>query len=66
MSAFNDLTQQHVDWRAPAVKSAELAKMSEKKEYAYIARAQDQEDIWLYENWFYGMEGNNCGIVYSI
>jgi len=57
MSAFNDLTQKHVDWRTPAVKSGALAARSDEgKPYAYIARAQDQEDIWLYENWFYGME----------
>ena len=26
------------------------------KDWADHARAQDQEDIWLYENWFYGQQ----------
>jgi len=46
------------DWRSPAHKSAELAEISDNgKPYAFYAKAQDQEDIWLYENWFYGMQG---------
>ncbi len=44
------------DWRDEAVYSKELVAMSEDgKHYVDIARAQDQEDVWLYENWFYGM-----------
>lgn len=46
------------DWRATAVKDQQLADLSDDgKPYAYLAKAQDQEDIWLYENWFYGMKG---------
>jgi hypothetical protein len=25
-------------------------------DYSKISRAQDHEDVWLYENWFYGIE----------
>jgi hypothetical protein len=46
------------DWRATAHKDSRLEADSEDgKPYAYYAKAQDQEDIWLYENWFYGMKG---------
>mmetsp|Transcript_22340 Transcript_22340/g.37375 ORF Transcript_22340/g.37375 Transcript_22340/m.37375 type:complete len:343 (-) Transcript_22340:146-1174(-) len=52
-----DITKDTKDWRNPAVKCSELATVSDKgKPYAYLARAQDQEDVWLYENWFYGMK----------
>lgn len=45
------------DWRTPAVYSKELEQVStDEKHYIDIARAQDQEDVWLYENWFYGMK----------
>ena len=49
-------------WRDPAIRSQELYDLSEDgKPYAYLAKAQDQEDIWLYENWFYGLKGLfNC------
>ena len=46
-----------VDWRAPATYSASLVKSSElEKSWKDISQAQDQEDVWLYENWFYGMK----------
>lgn len=42
------------DWRTPSpVYSEALAKST--KSYTRWSRAQDHEDIWLYENWFYGM-----------
>jgi hypothetical protein len=33
--------------------SKSLAKQTS---YVDLSRAQDREDIWIYENWFYGME----------
>jgi hypothetical protein len=45
------------DWRAPAKYSTELVRSSEKeKTWTEVSQAQDQEDVWLYENYFYGME----------
>lgn len=45
------------DWRSKAAFSSELASLSSsEKPYLDIARAQDQEDVWIYENWFYGMK----------
>lgn len=45
------------DWRQPGVFDPEftkaIAKDSSWKEFSH---AQDQEDIWLFENWFYGMK----------
>lgn len=50
-------TKNAVDWRAPATYNAELVRSSEvAKSWKDISQAQDQEDVWLYENWFYGME----------
>lgn len=44
------------NWRDPGVYSEELAAVSSsEKHYVELARAQDQEDVWLYENWFYGV-----------
>jgi hypothetical protein len=47
----------HRDWRSTAVFSSELRGLSDRTDKPYLgfARAQDQEDVWLYENWFYGM-----------
>jgi hypothetical protein len=45
------------DWRTQAKYSASLVQSSEKdRSWGEISQAQDQEDVWLYENWFYGME----------
>lgn len=45
------------NWRTPGTYSEHLAQVSTaEKHYVDLARAQDQEDVWLYENWFYGME----------
>jgi hypothetical protein len=45
------------NWRKPGVYSAELEHESTvDKYYLDVARAQDQEDVWLYENWFYGVK----------
>lgn len=44
------------NWREPATYSNNLAVLSKEKTYKSLSRAQDQEDVWLYENWFYGME----------
>ena len=34
-----------------------------KRNYVNYSFAQDQEDIWLYENWFYKMEG---GVILEV
>jgi hypothetical protein len=48
----------HEDWRSAAKYSTELVESSEAdKLWTEVSQAQDQEDIWLYENWFYGMAG---------
>ena len=44
------------DWRAPAKYNAELVRSSQTdKLWTEVSQAQDQEDVWLYENYFYGM-----------
>jgi len=61
------------DWRKPGHFSSDLEKVSSNgKPYKELARAQDQEDVWLYENWFYGVEngiilesGALNGIIFS-
>jgi hypothetical protein len=54
---LNLFTSESKDWRlSRATFNAELQRQSEtEKPYLDIARAQDQEDVWLYENYFYGM-----------
>jgi hypothetical protein len=48
----------HQDWRTAAKYSEELVASSEaERSWTEVSQAQDQEDIWLYENWFYGMAG---------
>ena len=62
-----------LNWRSPGEFSADLERVSnDGKPYKELARAQDQEDIWLYENWFYGVErgiimesGALNGIIFS-
>jgi hypothetical protein len=45
------------NWRNPARYSKELVKSSESERlWSESSQGQDQEDVWLYENWFYGME----------
>eukprot|EP01038_Epipyxis_sp_PR26KG_P008297 gene8297-11228_t len=55
---FSSIDGQNIrDWRLPARYSKELVDLSSKdKPYVDISQAQDQEDVWLYENWFYGMK----------
>ena len=45
------------DWKMPASKDSTLfdSKYSNSKPWLEASLAQDQEDVWLYENWFYGM-----------
>ena len=44
------------DWRSPAVKDTKfIAAYQSTRPWMKISKAQDQEDVWLYENWFYGM-----------
>lgn len=53
---FFDGSTDGVEWKAPAQSNSELAVLSEDSQnYQDWAQAQDQEDVWLYENWFYGM-----------
>ena len=44
------------DWRSSAVYDPALEAKSTEGEYKDHSLAQDQEDVWLYENWFYGMK----------
>lgn len=45
------------DWRNPATFDAELKRNFDKDSFwTELSKAQDQEDIWLYENWFFGMK----------
>jgi hypothetical protein len=44
------------EWKHPARVSKELIEIShDSQNYQDWAQAQDQEDVWLYENWFFGM-----------
>jgi FkbM family methyltransferase len=53
---FFDGSHNGVEWKSPARVSPELLALSEDSQnYQDWAQAQDQEDVWLYENWFYGM-----------
>jgi len=65
---FNALTVQYPlhffkpesrDWRTPALYDSESLTAKESSgsssNYLEISLAQDQEDVWIYENWFYGM-----------
>lgn len=57
MSIFTDYKEGTRDWKLPAYFSPELRQLSEDgSPYTDFAHAQDQEDVWLYENWFYGMK----------
>lgn len=38
-------------WRLPGLFSKDF---TEKDDYTAFSKAQDQEDVWLYENWWYG------------
>eukprot|EP01031_Cornospumella_fuschlensis_P042130 gene42130-51445_t len=60
-------------WRRAAAYSPEFEAVSTaERGYLEVTRAQDQEDVWLYENWFYGMKngvimesGALDGVLYS-
>lgn len=45
------------NWRSRARYSEEVEAASSEGQYKTHSLAQDQEDVWLYENWFYGMKG---------
>lgn len=65
--------RQNEDWKTPAQYSKELVIQTESAHtWTEVAKAQDFEDIWLYENWFYGMEkgvilesGALDGVIFS-
>lgn len=45
------------DWRSKAsINPSLVSKSLTDRSWLEIGRAQDQEDVWLYENWFFGME----------
>ena len=45
----------NINWRDSAKYSPELESSSSDQSYKTNALAQDSEDVWLYEHWFYGM-----------
>lgn len=47
------------NWRDGSKKSV----LQLPKDYFNLSRSQDQEDLWLYENWFYNMEG---GVILEV
>ena len=49
------LTGETRDWRAKAVYNDQLASLPS-EEYISKTKAQDKEDLILYENWFFGMK----------
>lgn len=52
-----DGTSAKNDWRESASLNTYLAEYSSRDgSWKEISHAQDQEDIWLFETWFYGME----------
>ena len=54
----NEVNNTIKDWRSTATKCQSLTEHSDShKAYLRLSKAQDQEDVWLYENWFYGMKG---------
>jgi FkbM family methyltransferase len=68
---YNLFSPNGKDWRAQKASFSETLTHST-IDYTKISRAQDHEDVWLYENWFYGLEngvimesGALDGIKYS-
>jgi FkbM family methyltransferase len=50
------LLKEKFNWRSPGVYDEHLMDVSTKdREYLKVSKAQDQEDVWLYENWFFGV-----------
>ena len=62
-----------VDWRAPgAFESATQSRIRQKKNWKDVSWSQHDEDMWLMNNWFYGVKngviiesGALDGILYS-
>lgn len=53
---FFDAQHADKDWRKQGQYSPSLVAASEStRAWSEHSYAQDQEDVWLYENWFYGM-----------
>lgn len=49
--------EEYINWRSPAKFNQNIfAKSEVLKSWNDLSKAQDQEDVWLYENWFYGLE----------
>ena len=56
VNIFNDSSIKQ-DWRDPAKLSTQLSRIASiDTSWKEMSHAQDQEDIWLFENWFFGME----------
>lgn len=53
----HDQTHKRSDWRQGNRKSILPL------DYFNFSRSQDQEDLWLYENWFYNLEG---GVILEV
>jgi hypothetical protein len=54
---FFSSNQSVSDWKKPALYDVTFAKESaQSKKYVSLTHAQDQEDLWLWENWFFGMK----------
>ena len=54
MSAFNESL---IDWKKSAKFNRNLEVETTKNgTWKQFSHAQDKEDIWIYENWFFGME----------
>lgn len=54
---FFNFTQRR-NWRAPGVFSPALEKyaIANTQEYVSLAKAQDKEDVWLFDHWIFGMK----------
>lgn len=49
----NSIFISHSNWRE--MKAIYDPKLTKSDEYLKVGRSQDREDVWIYENWFYGM-----------
>lgn len=68
---YDLFNENSLDWRVAAPETSQSL-INKGGEYSKLSRAQDKEDIWLYENWFYGKErgvivesGALDGMLYS-
>ena len=58
MTYPNSMFSSDIDWKIPAAVDESLVRiMKRKKTWKDISWSQHDEDMWLLENWFYGMKG---------